>query len=173
MNGSIIGSVENYNFLGLVLSSNLKWSYHIDHISRKISRARGVINALKLTFPLNILLFLYDTLILRQSIIVFLLGVLRFVIQRKKQLIPLFKKLNFLKIDDIYKLKVLKLYYNLKHDSLHSQFFSMVSNLSIASYVELMGWGILHFWYPLLNMNMPKQVFGINLSIFLMGRQHI
>ena len=31
MNGSIIDSVENFNFLGLVLSSNLKWNCHIDH----------------------------------------------------------------------------------------------------------------------------------------------
>ena len=39
MNVSIIDRVEHFLFLGLVLSSNLKWNCHIDHISQKILRA--------------------------------------------------------------------------------------------------------------------------------------
>ena len=47
MNGSIIDRVENLTFLSLVLRSNLDWNYHTDHVSRKISRAMTVINAMK------------------------------------------------------------------------------------------------------------------------------
>ena len=148
MNGSIIDSVENFNFLGLVLSSNLNWNCHIDHISRKISRAIGVINALKSTFPLNILLSLYNTLILPHfNYCLLVWGAktsLLFSLQKKTVRIitnsgylahtdVLFKQPNLLKIDDIYKLKVLKFYYKLKHDSLPFQFSSFVPNLSIAS----------------------------------------
>ena len=37
-----IERVTQFNFLGIVLSSNLKWNKHTDHISKKISRAIGV-----------------------------------------------------------------------------------------------------------------------------------
>ena len=59
MNSSIIDSVKKFNFLELVLRSNLKWNCHIDHISRKISRAIGVIHALNVSLS-----FLYNALIL-------------------------------------------------------------------------------------------------------------
>ena len=44
MNISIIFSVKQN--IGLILSSNLRWNCHINHISRKISRAVGVLNFL-------------------------------------------------------------------------------------------------------------------------------
>ena len=37
-----IERVTQFNFLCIVLSSNLKWNKHTDHISKKISRAIGV-----------------------------------------------------------------------------------------------------------------------------------
>ena len=52
MNCSIIDSVDNFNSLRLVQVGIVILSY----ISRKISRGMRVINALKLTFTLNIIL---------------------------------------------------------------------------------------------------------------------
>ena len=34
--------VTQFNFIGIVLSSNLKWNKHTDHISKKLSRTIGV-----------------------------------------------------------------------------------------------------------------------------------
>ena len=39
--------VTRFNFLGIVLSSNMKGNKHTDHISKKISRAIGVMYRLK------------------------------------------------------------------------------------------------------------------------------
>ena len=42
-----IKRVTQFNFLCIVLRSNLKWNKHTDHISKKISRAIGVMYRLK------------------------------------------------------------------------------------------------------------------------------
>ena len=132
MNYSIIDSVVTFKCLGLVLDSNLKWNCHIDHISHTISRA---INALKSTFPINILIYLYNKLILPHYCL--LVWDNRFVIQSSNN-------------EWTYKLKVFEFHYNLKHDSSPRRLFPIYRLL-----VDIMGWRIF-FLYRLLNMNMPK-----------------
>ena len=39
--------VQNFNFLGIHLDQHLKWNYHIETITKKISRTIGVMNRLK------------------------------------------------------------------------------------------------------------------------------
>ena len=46
-----IERITQFNFLCIVLRSNLKWNRHTDHISQKISRAVGVIYRLKQIYP--------------------------------------------------------------------------------------------------------------------------
>ena len=59
-----IGRVSKFNFFGVVVNFTLKWNKHIAHISLKISRATGVIFRLRRIYPREILLTLYNTLIL-------------------------------------------------------------------------------------------------------------
>ena len=51
-----IESVIQFNFLGIVLSSNLKWNKHTDHISKKLSRAIDMMYRLKQIYPHAVLL---------------------------------------------------------------------------------------------------------------------
>ena len=53
-----------FNFLGLILQSNLTWSKHINHVSLKISKTIGILYRLKAIYPLAVLQTLYNTLIL-------------------------------------------------------------------------------------------------------------
>ena len=53
-----------FNFLGLIISSNLKWQSHIDHISIKISRVIGIMYRMKDIYPQEILQMIYSTLII-------------------------------------------------------------------------------------------------------------
>ena len=46
-----IERVAQFNFLGLIISSNLKWQSHIDHISIKISRVIGIMYRMKDIYP--------------------------------------------------------------------------------------------------------------------------
>ena len=64
LNNVNIERVSQFNFLGVVINSTLKWDKHIAHISLKISRATGVIFRLRHIYPREILLTMYNTLIL-------------------------------------------------------------------------------------------------------------
>ena len=57
-----IERVAQFNFLSLILQSNLAWSKHINHVSLKISKTIGILYRLKATSA--ILQILYNTLIL-------------------------------------------------------------------------------------------------------------
>ena len=46
-----IDRMSEFNFLGLIISSDLKWSKHIDHIGLKISKVIGIIYRLTLSGP--------------------------------------------------------------------------------------------------------------------------
>ena len=59
-----IDKVQNFNFLGLHVISDITWYLHMDEVSKKISRITGILKKLQLIVPKNILLTIYNTLIL-------------------------------------------------------------------------------------------------------------
>ena len=59
-----IEQVYNFNFLGIVLNSNLKWGNYINNVSNKCTRVIGILNKLKKVLPTRIKVLLYNTLIL-------------------------------------------------------------------------------------------------------------
>ena len=56
--------VTEFNFLGLLLDSNLNWKAHTNFISVKIARVIGLLHRLKFVFPKQILFSIYNSLIL-------------------------------------------------------------------------------------------------------------
>ena len=64
INNVNIESVQNFNFLGLHLSSDMTWNFHMNEVSKKISWNIGILKKLQLVVPNNILLTIYNTLIL-------------------------------------------------------------------------------------------------------------
>ena len=64
INGRPIERVTQFNFLGLILQSNMSGSIHTNHISLKVSKAIGMIYRLKHVCLLLVLQTLYNTLIL-------------------------------------------------------------------------------------------------------------
>ena len=61
---NIIEVVDNFSFLGLNINKNFKWENHIDCISIKISRTIGIMKRIRHVIPFDILVMLYNTLIL-------------------------------------------------------------------------------------------------------------
>ena len=59
INNSIIERVSNFNFLGIMLSYNMIWDAHINHIAKKISKAIGILYEPKHIYPQLILFTLY------------------------------------------------------------------------------------------------------------------
>ena len=64
INNANIDEVQNFNFLSLQVSSDITWNLHINEISKKISRIIGILKKLQLIVPTNVLLTIYNTLIL-------------------------------------------------------------------------------------------------------------
>ena len=64
LNNANIERVSQFNFLGVVLACTLKGDKHIGHVSLKVSREIGVLFRLKHIYPQEVLLTLYNTLIL-------------------------------------------------------------------------------------------------------------
>ena len=115
---------------------------HIQKISNKISRNLGCLNRLKRFLPMTTLKLLYNSLILPHL----QYGILSwgfhchrvFKLQKRAMRIislskynshtdPIFKKLNILKLEDIFKLSLLKFQFKFRHELLPTYFFTMFS----------------------------------------------
>ena len=120
IDNNVIECVENFNFLGLIITKQLEWNDHIDHIVLKISRIIGVLTKLKNHIPLNILITLYNSLLLphiNYSLIVWghqpskltnLQNKCIRIITKNTMFAhtaPLFKNLHILKAGDIFKIQ--------------------------------------------------------------------
>ena len=64
INNWLIANGLKFNFLGLQVSSGITWKLHINEISKKISRIFGILKKLQLIVSKNVLLTIYNTLIL-------------------------------------------------------------------------------------------------------------
>ena len=140
INNTIIERVTQFNFLGLILSSNLKWHKHINYISIKISRVIGIMYRLKQTFPQEVLLTIYNSLIVPHFNYCLLAWGLKVVeghsihlFQKKALRIitdndfiahsePICKQLHLVKVTDMYKIAIWKFYYKLMNNILPSYF---------------------------------------------------
>ena len=137
LNNNELQKVTNVKFLGVHLQSNLQWNIHINEVAKQISKTIGIISRIKHTVPKSVLVMLYKTLI--EPYLTYALTVwgdsnaktinrLNILQKRVIRLItnskynahtePLFKKLNTLKLNDLFKYNCCKLYYKKLHSLL-------------------------------------------------------
>ena len=133
-----IEPVESFNFLGLHIHESLSWRTHTDTVRNKVSKVVGILYRLKNIFPMYILQTLYNSLIVSYINYGLLLwgGVESHRVEslQKKAIrlitnsnysahtTPLFIELGLLKVQDMFKLKLLKFYYKLSYDLVPSYF---------------------------------------------------
>ena len=145
-----IDSVDEFNYLGIILHERLTWKNHINMVTNKIAKVSGILNRLKHIFPQNVLLSLYHTLIISQINYGMLLwgSDIRSVEKYQKKAIrnitnshilahtePLLKDLGLLKVGDIFKLRLLKFYYKLMNNELLSYFVTYVPIITNETYI--------------------------------------
>jgi hypothetical protein len=129
--------VERFDFLGITLHKNLKWSHHTDKIGHKISKVIGILNRLKRYIPRDTLVTIYNTLISPhinygilawghqcKSIIKLQKRAMRTITCSKynAHTEPIFKQLGILKVDDLRHLSELKFYFKLANGTLPEYF---------------------------------------------------
>ena len=147
-----IEQIPVFNFLGIIFDENLSWKNHTKMIANKISRVTGILYRLKSVFPKEVLVTLYKTLIasyIHYGLLVWGMDCNRIEGLQKKAIrlitnssyfahtTPLFKEEKLLKVQDIFKLRLLKFYYKLCSVYCH--------HISIGI-VKLLKWN-LHVYY--------------------------
>ena len=140
INNHIIERVKEFNFLGTIFDENLTWNQHTQKVANKISRTLGMLNRLKHTLPHTALKLLYNSLILPHLQYGILLWGFKhnriFKLQKRAMRIitcskynahttPIFKSLCLLKIEEIFKLSLLKFFWKLENKKLPSYFPGM------------------------------------------------
>ena len=139
INGITIERVESFNFLGLIIDEGLSWKKHTDVVRNKISKVVGILYRLNNICPRYILQTLYNSLIasyinyglllwgaesyrieLLQKIAICLITNSSYTAHTT----PLFIELGLLKVQDMFKLKLLKFYYKLSSNLLPQYFES-------------------------------------------------
>ena len=133
INNTNIEKVDEFNFLGLTLDTNISWKNHYNNTSNKISRTIGVLNKIKHILPQHIKVIIYNTLVLphlNYCITAWGFHSSRVITLQKKAVRiitcnkynahtdPLFKKTHLLKFTDLLRIRELKLYYKLIHKQL-------------------------------------------------------
>ena len=143
INGNKIERVTEFNFLGLVLQSNLILNIHLNHISLKVSKTIEIIYRLKSVYPLAVLLTLYNTLVLPYFNYCILSWGSKikvdhqlYLLQKKAVRIithsnyiahtePLCKQYGMIKLTDMFSIAIWKFYYKLMNNLLPTYFSQM------------------------------------------------
>ena len=124
--------LSNLHYLGIILNENVKWKNNLNKIACNISKKVVIIFKLRHFIPCDILLSIYNSLMLPhitygilawgyESDIIF--GLQKYTAHRD----PIFQKLNLLKLKDIHKIQQLKLYYKLKQNNLPEYFNTILT----------------------------------------------
>ena len=131
LNNKPIERVYEFKFLGITLVQNLSWDTEIKNSANEISRNIGIITKLKHVVPFHTLKTLYSSFILSH----FTYGILAWgnktdkLLKIQKRAVrtvtlnkynahtePQFKRLEILKINNLYKLNILKFYVKFKQN---------------------------------------------------------
>ena len=151
---SVLQCVQSLSFLGVTIDENLNWKAHIKSVSLKISRSVGVLSKIKNIVPDNVLVMIYNSLILSHLSYCNLawgnsysghLNAIKVLQKRAVRIIthsnysspsiPLFIKMKILPIQELITLNTLVFMYNFHSGKLPCIFKSMfVSNSSIHSH---------------------------------------
>lgn len=134
INNIPIEKVENFTFLGLTIDYQLNWKEHITKISNKISKILGIMARMKNFLPCRILKMIYNSLILPHlnfSLLCWGYGCTNRIQTQQNKAVRLitgssycahttllFKKLNLLKLSDIFLRRQFIFYYQLRHELL-------------------------------------------------------
>ena len=129
--------VTDFNFLGTVFDENLNWNLHTQKVANKISRTIGLLSRLKRTLPQTTLRLIYTSLVLphlqygilnwgfnRGRIYKLQKRAVRYITcsRYNAHTTPIFSQLQLLKLEDIFKIALLKFHFKYENGQLPAYF---------------------------------------------------
>ena len=147
INKIAIEDKHSIKYLGVLVDSSLSWKDQISNITKKISRAIGILYKLRPFLPINVMKNIYYSLIYSHIIYAIEVWGSAFkteldkivILQKRARLMtfndaypitpsplrpsdPIFSKLNFLKVEDIFKFQVSKFVFKCLYGNTPLQF---------------------------------------------------
>ena len=137
---------SDFNFLGTIFDENLNWKMHTQKIANKISRTVGLLSRLKRQLPQNTLRLIYTSLVLphlQYGILNWGFNLNRIYKLQKRAMrhitcssynahtTPIFSELKLLKLEDIFKINLLKFFFKYENNLLPSYFSDMFLPVNI------------------------------------------
>ena len=129
---NVLERVKNTKYLGVILNEKLKWGPHIEYLCKKISKSSFILCKLRHYVNFNTLKMLYYSLVYPyldycisswggaprstlEPILILQRRIIRIITfsEFRCHTSPLFFKLNVLKLNDVYKLKLGTLFHNM------------------------------------------------------------
>ena len=155
MEGRKLIPSDNVKYLGLFLDKNLSWDFHVNQLSKKLSRANGILAKIRHFLPTKILISVYYSIF--YSHIIYGCSVWAMTTKINLDIITVLQKkciriINFadfnshtnelydknqlLKLDDIIKIEQLKLVFNFKDKKLPKDLLNLFQlNSEIHSHI--------------------------------------
>ena len=153
IDGQDVYNTQSVKFLGVLIEPNLSWEIHTSAKANRMSQALAVLSKLKNILSKRAMLLIYHSLIethITYSIMAFgnaAKKALKRIVQIQKRAIriiskakynshtnPLFKTLNILKVEDLFKLNCCKLYWKKVHNNLPPYISSQILTNEEAQY---------------------------------------
>jgi len=144
LNNALIETVDEFNYLGVLLDKHISWKPQQMILIKKISQITGILTKLKHYLPVYVLKTIYTSLIashLNYCILAWGADTASIAKAQKKAIRaiskakynahsePLFKRHNLLKVNDIRRLQELKFFFRLQNGSLPHYFLqNFISN---------------------------------------------
>ena len=147
--GDLLEWVTEIDYLGLCIDNRLSFSSHIQYVNKELNKLLGVIYSMSSLVPQSVLVTLYKSLVLSKvmyniiiwggtsnihinAIHVTINKILRIILGVKydRNRIPMmrtgdmYKKLNLMKLKDIYKFSLLKFYHQIVYFDNNSNIFN-------------------------------------------------
>lgn len=143
INGKAIERVKSFIFLGLTIDDKLTWKNHINKVCNKISKVNGILNKFKNFLPKDILLSIYNSLILphlNYCLLTWGFGIVNRIQKIQKRAVryishseyrahtaPLFNSLRLLTFDDIFMRLILKFLFQVQNSMLPEYFKTFIT----------------------------------------------
>ena len=146
MKGVEIEVVDYLNFLGITINKSLNWKLHVNASCNKMLKYITVIHRTKSYLPFSVLQTMYKSLILPIIYYRMLLWGPHcerlFLLQKQIMSMitnsnyiahtdPIFKTLDLLKLPDLYRLQLYKLYYKMKRQTVPTYFRNILTKVII------------------------------------------
>jgi len=183
INDVYIERVTQFNFLGLIINSNLKWDNHVEHVSKKVSSVIGIMYRLKYIYPQAALRMLYNALILPHFNYCLLVWGSRIILNHPLHVLqkkairlaynkpyiahtePICKENQIIKLSDMFGFAVWKFYYRLMNNQLPAYFDCMKPKLPMVCEFHLIRRPLFHL--PKIKHSYAEQIIEYQLTKLL------